>query len=171
MVKDEISISGRLTIELFGKSGELKETRDIKNLVVSGGRTFIAQSILKTSNIPAAMTHIGIGTAIMPVVNFIGNGTNTGTVTVTSTANLATGNFVTIESASGTEQSKFNGTYAIAVTGATTFTIVLSSSVSVGTYVSSLGNLHVRTGLNNSTLIGQIGSRTAFSSAINTTTS
>ncbi len=54
---------GRLIIELFDEDGNLKDYREVANLIVDAGKAFIAQSILKTTNSPAAMTHMGIGTS------------------------------------------------------------------------------------------------------------
>ena len=51
-------MKGHLQIELNGKL-----VRDLDNLVVTAGKTFVASSILKTtSNSPAAMTHMAVGT-------------------------------------------------------------------------------------------------------------
>jgi hypothetical protein len=63
MLNEKLSIKGRLSIELKDENGNLKDSRDIPNLVVNVGRAFIAQSMLKTTtNTPVAMTHIGVGT-------------------------------------------------------------------------------------------------------------
>ena len=58
-VNEQLKMKGHLQIEL---NGEL--VRDIDNLVVTAGKTFVASSMLKTtSNSPAAMTHMGVGTS------------------------------------------------------------------------------------------------------------
>ena len=57
-VNEQLKMTGHLKIEL---NGEL--VRDLDNLVVTAGKTFVASSMLKTtSNSPAAMTHMGVGT-------------------------------------------------------------------------------------------------------------
>lgn len=57
-VNEQLKMKGHLKIEL---NGEL--VRDIDNLVVTAGKTFVASSMLKTtSNSPAAMTHMAVGT-------------------------------------------------------------------------------------------------------------
>ena len=58
-VNEQLKMTGHLKIEL---NGEL--VRDLDNLVVTAGKTFVASSMLKTtSNRPAAMTHMGVGTS------------------------------------------------------------------------------------------------------------
>tara|TARA_R100001377_G_scaffold82618_1_gene63193 strand:- start:565 stop:1002 length:438 start_codon:yes stop_codon:yes gene_type:complete len=58
MINDGFNITGRLQIELNGKV-----VRDIDNLVTTAGKAFVAASMLKTtSNSPAAMTHMALGT-------------------------------------------------------------------------------------------------------------
>lgn len=62
MIDDQIKVRGDVAITLFDKDGNVKDTRDIKNLVVTTGKTFIAASMLKTTtNSPAAMSHMAIG--------------------------------------------------------------------------------------------------------------
>ena len=57
-VIEQLKMTGRLQIELNGEV-----VRDIDNLVVTAGKTFVAASMLKTtSNSPAAMTHMAVGT-------------------------------------------------------------------------------------------------------------
>ena len=57
MINDGFNITGRLQVELNGEV-----VRDIDNLVVTAGKGFVAASMLKTtSNSPAAMTHMAIG--------------------------------------------------------------------------------------------------------------
>jgi len=62
MINDEIKMRGDVTVQLFDKDGNVKDSRQIKNLVVATGKTFIAASMLKTTtNSPVAMTHMAIG--------------------------------------------------------------------------------------------------------------
>lgn len=63
MLNDTIKITGNVNIVLRGPDGQVKDQRDIKNLVVTTGKEFIAASMIKTtSNTPAAMTHMELGT-------------------------------------------------------------------------------------------------------------
>jgi hypothetical protein len=58
MFNESFNITGNVKFEM---NGEL--IREVPNLVVTAGKEFIAASILKTtSNSPAAMTHMEVGT-------------------------------------------------------------------------------------------------------------
>lgn len=62
MINDQLKVTGDLVVEITGPDGKLKDRREVKNLVVTAGKAFIAASMLKTtSNSPAAMTHMAIG--------------------------------------------------------------------------------------------------------------
>lgn len=62
MIKDLIEMRGDVTVNLFDKDGNVKDTRQIKNMVVTAGKEFIAASMLKTTtNSPVAMTHMALG--------------------------------------------------------------------------------------------------------------
>lgn len=64
MIQEQIKVTGDVVVEITGPDGQVKDRREIKNLVVSAGKTFIAASMLKTtSNSPAAMTHMAIGSS------------------------------------------------------------------------------------------------------------
>lgn len=74
------------------------------------------------------------------MTNYIGNATTT--VTGTSSANhgLMVGDTITIADASGTQQTKLNGTWTIvSVPTVTTFTFVVTSAPTSGTLTSGLG--------------------------------
>jgi hypothetical protein len=76
----------------------------------------------------------------LTITNYIGNGTTTVTGTVASTVGFAAGDIITISGATGTEQTKLNGTWTIAsIPDGTTFTFVVSSAVTAGTYTTTLG--------------------------------
>ena len=81
-----LKITGALTVTLFDKNGNVKDKRDAKNLVVSAGKTFIASSMTKTTtNSPAAMTHMAIGTGTTtPAVGQTTLTTEAGRVTLAS---------------------------------------------------------------------------------------
>lgn len=64
VLETALKITGRLTIELRDEAGELLEFREVPNIVTTAGKTFIAASLAKTtSNSPAAMTHMAVGTS------------------------------------------------------------------------------------------------------------
>lgn len=59
MINEGLKLSGDLKIDVVDENGNLKDSRDLKNLVVTAGLNFIAGRIIGTT--PAVMTHIGIG--------------------------------------------------------------------------------------------------------------
>lgn len=64
MINDQIKMRGDVTVQLFDKDGNVKDTRNIKNMVVTAGKGFIAASMLKTTtNSPVAMTHMALGSS------------------------------------------------------------------------------------------------------------
>lgn len=61
MLKENLSLSGDVTIELVDANGNLKEKREIKNLVVSSGLTFICSRMANTSS--NVMSHMALGSS------------------------------------------------------------------------------------------------------------
>lgn len=57
-----LKVTGDVSIKLFAEDGTLKEERQIKNLVVTSGKTYIAARMQGTS-IPTVMSHMAIGTS------------------------------------------------------------------------------------------------------------
>jgi hypothetical protein len=58
MISDDIKATGSLHIQLFDKHGTPKESKTVKNLVVTVGKAFIAARMVGT---PTAMSHMAIG--------------------------------------------------------------------------------------------------------------
>ncbi len=58
MIRDGLKITGAVEIKLFDKDGNVKDQRNIKNLVVTTGKEFIAERMVGT---PAVMSHMAIG--------------------------------------------------------------------------------------------------------------
>ena len=58
MLNDQLKITGDVVVEITGADGQIKDRREIKNLVVATGKTFIASRIVGT---PTAMSHMAIG--------------------------------------------------------------------------------------------------------------
>jgi hypothetical protein len=57
MINDDFNLKGKVEVRLNNEV-----VRNIDNLVVTDGKEFVASSMIKTtSNSPAAMTHMGIG--------------------------------------------------------------------------------------------------------------
>jgi len=63
MFNDSIKMTGNLKLVLTDEHGNVKQEEEVKNLVVTVGKNFIASSMTKTTtNSPAAMTHMEVGT-------------------------------------------------------------------------------------------------------------
>ncbi len=78
-------------------------------------------------------------TGTLTIINYIGAGTTTVTGTVASTLGYTIGDILTISGATGTEQTKLNGTWSIAsIPTSTTFTFVVATTVT-GTLTTTLG--------------------------------
>lgn len=58
MIADQIKLTGQVSIQLLGKDGNVKDSREIKNLVVTTGKQFIAARMINT---PTAMSHMALG--------------------------------------------------------------------------------------------------------------
>jgi len=58
---DGLKMSGMVSIKLFDESGNLKDEREIHNLVVTSGKNHIADQLSATPG-EAAMSHMAIGT-------------------------------------------------------------------------------------------------------------
>jgi len=59
MITDNLKLKGRVALELRGKDGELKESREIDNLVVNTGLDYIASRMEGTTK--NVMSHMGLG--------------------------------------------------------------------------------------------------------------
>ena len=60
MLVDDIKVTGKLTLTLTGPEGELKEQKEVDNLVVLAGRAFIASRIKDAT--ATVMSHMAVGT-------------------------------------------------------------------------------------------------------------
>lgn len=58
MFQEQFKVTGDVAIQITGPDGKVKETRTIKNLVVTAGKQFIASRMVST---PTAMSHMAIG--------------------------------------------------------------------------------------------------------------
>ena len=58
--KEETKATGKLTVEIKDKDGKVKDSREVKNLVVSDGLDFIASRMKDAT--ATAMSHMAIGT-------------------------------------------------------------------------------------------------------------
>ena len=61
MINDSIKMIGDVCINLFDETGAIKDSREIKNLVVTVGKSFIASRMKDAT--ATAMTHLEVGTS------------------------------------------------------------------------------------------------------------
>jgi len=61
MINETTKIVGDLSIVLKGPDGQVKDQREVKNLVVTTGLGYIAARMI-TAGLPSAMSHMGVGT-------------------------------------------------------------------------------------------------------------
>jgi len=88
-LENSIKATGELTIVVRDdKTGEIKQTLQAKNLVVTVGKTYLASRAVGTSS--AIMSHMAIGTGTAtPVAGDTALGTEAGRVTLASGSNSA----------------------------------------------------------------------------------
>lgn len=60
LTQEQLKVTGRLKIEIFGEDGNLKDVREIDNLVVTTGKGFIASRMVGAS--ASVMSHMAVGT-------------------------------------------------------------------------------------------------------------
>ena len=125
---DDIKMTGRLSIRLYDKFGNLKDSRDIDNLVVTAGKTFIAARMV---GVPTAMSHMALGSgAVAPAAGdttlgtelgraALSSGTSAGAV-ATYAASFAAG----VGTGAVTEAGIFNASVAGTMLARTTFAVV-----------------------------------------------
>ena len=94
MLQEMIKVTGKLNIQLFDKSGALKDSRDVENLVVAVGKEFIASRMVGTA--AAVMSHMAVGTdSTAAVVGNVSLGAEQARVALTSgTASGAVATYV-----------------------------------------------------------------------------
>lgn len=128
MVKENLKITGRLKIVVTDKSGKVKDTREVKNLVVTAGKEFIASAMVAA---PTQMTHMGLGSGTTaPAAAQTALTTELGRValssaaasgtTVTYTANFVAG----VATGAVTEAGIFNAASAGTMLCRTTFAVL-----------------------------------------------
>jgi hypothetical protein len=59
MINENLKLSGQLNIVLKDKDGNVKDTREVKNLVVNTGLAYIASRMVGTSK--SVMSHMALG--------------------------------------------------------------------------------------------------------------
>jgi len=128
MIQETVKATGALQIKLYGPDGQLKQEQNVKNLVVTTGKGYIASRMVAT---PTAMSHMAIGTGTVdPVVGDTALGTQAARVALTSSA--AVGAVVTYVASFGatvgtgaiTEAGIFNASTAGTMLCRTEFAVV-----------------------------------------------
>lgn len=126
---ENLKLSGKLKVVLTGEDGSVKDTREIDNLVVSAGITFIASRMKDAT--ATAMSHMAVGTGATAAA--AGNTTlvtESARVTLTSTtANPTTVVYVaSFPAGTGTaglqEAGIFNAASAGTMLCRTTFSVI-----------------------------------------------
>lgn len=128
MIQETVKATGALQIKLYGPDGKLKQEQNVKNLVVTTGKGYIAGRMVGT---PTAMSHMAIGSGTVdPAVGDTTLGTELGRVSLTSSA--AAGAVVTYVASFGagtgtgavTEAGIFNASSAGTLLCRTEFAVV-----------------------------------------------
>lgn len=84
MINENIKVTGNVSIKVFDEQGNIKEEREIKNLVVTTGKGFIAARMIGA---PTAMSHMAVGSSsTAPAAADTGLGGELGRVTLTSSS-------------------------------------------------------------------------------------
>lgn len=91
MFQDNLKVTGDVAIKLYNRDGSIKEEREIKNLVVTAGKEFIASRMTGSTT---AMSHMAIGSgAVAAAAANTTLGSEVGRVALST--NSATGAVVT----------------------------------------------------------------------------
>ena len=61
-MQEKLTITGRIVAKLFDKDGVLKDAREIKNLVVTAGKNYLATWLAAASQGGEFMSYIALGT-------------------------------------------------------------------------------------------------------------
>lgn len=59
---EQLKLTGHISLKLFGPEGELKETREIKNVVVTVGKNFLANWLTGATQADYFMRYLALGT-------------------------------------------------------------------------------------------------------------
>jgi hypothetical protein len=129
---ETIKVTGALNVTLTGPNGEIKETFETPNLVVTTGKNFIAARLATTGQ-PTQMSHMALGTsATAPLVADTTLGAEIGRVALSTAGGSPTSNTVVYNALFGagiatgaiTEAGLFNGSSGSTMLCRTTFNVV-----------------------------------------------
>lgn len=95
MITEElITLKGHLLVELFDHEGNLKEVREVDNLITTIGRNNIVEQLLASPTAATKVTHMGVGTSATAAA--VGDTTITGDVRVALTSKTRGTNVLTM---------------------------------------------------------------------------
>ena len=94
MVNDDVKITGDVKIDIIGADGTVTDTREIKNLVVTSGKTFIASRMVGVASTIMGFMELGTG-ATAAAVGDTALQTAIGSSRVALTSGTASTNVVT----------------------------------------------------------------------------
>jgi hypothetical protein len=127
-ILEDITVTGTVKVVVRDENGDVKEEREIKNLVVTSGRNFIAGRMTGTAT---AMSHMAVGSGTAtPALGDTALGTQLGRVALTSatTTNNVTTYTATFAAGTGTgavtEAGIFNASTGGTMLCRTTFAVV-----------------------------------------------
>ena len=84
MITESITIKGNLDIVVLDENHNVRETRSVKNLVVSSGKNYIANRM--TSNANVIMSHMAVGSGnVAPTVTDVALGSEITRIALDST--------------------------------------------------------------------------------------
>ena len=134
-INENVKPTGLVTIVQKNAAGQIVKEFQVPNLVVTSGKNHIAAKIAATTNSPAAMTHMAIGTGTSTPgasdtalgtqtgrVSLSGSVVSTNTITYTATFPAGTGDGAI------TEAGIFNASTAGTLLCRTTFPVVNKAS-------------------------------------------
>ena len=92
MISEKAQSRGYLTVTLFDENGDVKESFDINNLIVTSGKNLFAARLSGSGNSPS---HIGVGTsAVAPALSNTELGAQLVRVSATPTLNSNTVQYI-----------------------------------------------------------------------------
>lgn len=94
MISDQIKAVGKLVITITGEDGQVKDQRELNNLVVTAGKSYIASRMKDAT--ATAMSHMAIGTGTAAAANGdTALGTEAARVALTTAGGTVSTNVVT----------------------------------------------------------------------------
>jgi hypothetical protein len=134
-ITENVKPTGKVLVERISATGEVLESREIPNLVVTTGKNYIASKMVATTNSPVSMTHMAIGTGTTTAAaGDTALGTQTGRVSLSGSSVSSNAITYTATFAAGTgtgaitEAGIFNASSGGTMLCRTTFPVVNKGS-------------------------------------------